>query len=238
MSVLSPRRPKPRYHPAMAESFPLSDAALPDLAALVVGVGKGVVLRPDGEIEELGLSTAARLAEREPFLVAHGPLTARRLGIGRFRCFDILELFAFVRPAQFCLPSPSGLAGLFGLAAPEDLVDEASVLPVVAGHLLAELGRARDAAEAARVAFTMGRAGWPWAPLVLAALGRADGGEGRGTGFDVWNRLPEWEEPPPAPPPLGLPVTAEEAREALEAIKGEGAEDRPSQSDYAATVAE
>ena len=121
----------------------ISNAA--DLAAMVAGVGHAVVLRPDGEIEELGLSTAARLAEREPFLVAHGPLTARRLGIGRFRCFDILELFAFVRPAQFCLPSPSGLAGLFGLAAPEDLVDEASVLPMVAGHLLAELGRAREA---------------------------------------------------------------------------------------------
>ncbi|MCF4166107.1 ATP-dependent DNA helicase [Zavarzinia compransoris] len=209
-----------------------------DIPALVVGVGQAVVVHGDGEVEELGLGEAARRAARAPVLLAHGPLTARRLDVARFRCFDILELFAFVRPAQFCLPSPAGLALVFGFDAPRDLVEEAMVLPAVAARLLGELREARDGAEAARVAFTMGRAGWPWAPLVLAALGRADGGEGRGTGLDVWNRLPEWEEPPPVPPPLGVPVTGDEARAALETLKGPGAEARPAQGDYAACVAE
>ncbi|PWR17751.1 ATP-dependent DNA helicase [Zavarzinia compransoris] len=223
----------------MAESSSLA-VALPqlDLPALAVGVGKAVVVRPTGEIEDLSLRDAALVADSGQLLVAHAPLTARRLGVTALRAFDVLELFAFVRPAQFCLPSAAGLARLFGLDEPRDLADEAMVLPEVAMALLRELRQARDGAEAARIAFTMGRGGWAWAPLVLAALGRADGGEGRGSGLDVWNRLPEWEEPAPPPPPLGLPVSAEEARAALAAIKGPDAEERPAQGDYAATVAE
>ncbi|MCW0182565.1 MAG: ATP-dependent DNA helicase [Zavarzinia sp.] len=208
------------------------------LPALAVGVGQAVILRPTGEIEELSLRDGAIAADSGQLLLAHAPLTARRLGVRQLRGFDVLELFAFARPAQFCLPSAGGLARVFGLAPPLDLIDEASILPQAAALLLDELSRASDAAEAARIAFTMGRGGWVWAPLVLSALGRPDGGEGRGTGLDVWNRLPEWEEPPPPPPPLGLPVSAAEAREALAAIKGEGAEDRPAQADYAALAAE
>ena len=219
-------------------SFPAPAASLLDLPALAVGVGKAVVVRPTGEIEDLSLRDAAAVADSGQLLVAHAPLTARRLGVTSLRAFDVLELFAFVRPAQFCLPSALGLARLFGLDEPRDLMDEAMVLPEVAMALLRELRAARDGAEAARIAFTMGRGGWAWAPLVLAALGRADGGEGRGSGLDVWNRLPEWEEPAPPPPPLGLPVSAAEARAELAEIKGAGAEDRPAQGDYSATVAE
>ncbi|MFA5122441.1 ATP-dependent DNA helicase [Zavarzinia sp.] len=223
----------------MTDSVPLTLRSRPlDLPSMVVGVGKAVVVRPTGEVEELGLRDAALVADSGQMLVAHAPLTARRLGVTQLRAFDVLELFAFVRPARFCLPSPLGLAQVFGFPEPSDLIDEAMVLSTVAERLLAELATAPDGAEAARVAFTMGRGGWAWAPLVLAALGRPDGGEGRGSGLDVWNRLPEWEEPPPPQPPLGVPVTAEEARAALDAIKGPDAEPRPAQSDYAAAVAE
>lgn len=211
---------------------------LPELPALVAGVRGAVAVHPSGEIEEMSLRDGARLAQDGQVMVAHAPLTARRLGLKGLHAFDVLELFAFVRPARFCLPSPAGLAGLFNLGAPADLIDEAAVLPAVAQHLLEELRTAPDAAEAARIAQTMGRDGWPWTPFVLAALGWEQGAEGRGSGLDVWNRLPEWEEPPPAPPPLGLAVDPQEAREALDRIKGEGAEDRAIQGDYTALAAQ
>jgi len=223
----------------MSESpAPATMTRLPELPALVAGVRGAVVVRPEGEIEELSLREAARVAEGGQVIVAHAPLTARRLGLAGLRAFDVLELFAFVRPARFCLPSPGGLAALFNLAAPADMVDEAAVLPAVAHYLLDELAMAKDRAEAARIAHTMGKGGWPWAPYVLAALGSAGGGEGRGSGLDVWNRLPEWEEPPPAPPPLGLAVEPAEARAALDRIKGEAAEARTAQGDYAALAAQ
>ena len=54
-------------------------------------------------------------------MVCHARATARRLDIAGFAALDLLELFAFVRPARFCVPTPRGLAVALGLAAPESL---------------------------------------------------------------------------------------------------------------------
>ena len=43
------------------------------------------------------------------------PMT-RRLKAERFPAFDLLELYAFVRPASFCLPTAKGVAAALGLA--------------------------------------------------------------------------------------------------------------------------
>ncbi len=92
---------------------------LPDAPALVAGVRGAVWLSPDGEIETLALDQAARrLGAGPPPLVCHARATARRLGTDPFRACDLLELFAFVRPARFCLPTPRGLAEAVGVALP------------------------------------------------------------------------------------------------------------------------
>ena len=57
----------------------------------------------------------------------------------------MLELFAFVRPARFCLPTPRGLAASLGLARPARLADEAVVLAAAAHVLLGELTNAGEA---------------------------------------------------------------------------------------------
>ncbi|MBN9319682.1 MAG: hypothetical protein J0I28_08370, partial [Caulobacterales bacterium] len=53
--------------------------------------------------------SARDLFESGPVLVAHAGMTAKRLGLHApqrsARCFDALELWAFVRPAPFCAPS-------------------------------------------------------------------------------------------------------------------------------------
>src|SRR5439155_19455407 len=118
---------------------------------------------------------------------------------------DLLELYAFVRPATFCLPTVRGLCDALGLACN----DELAALPRIAEALLAEL---EDMAALASpdfkdTALTMARGDWPWAAEVLAPLGidQPNRKFRPSAGLDVWRLLPTWEEPPPAPPPRGQP---------------------------------
>ncbi len=213
---------------------------LPHIPALVVGVRQACLLDTDGEFLRLGLPDAARRAREAAPLVCHGPAVAGRLGLEQFACLDILELFAFVRPARFCLPTPKGVAEAMGLARPTDLEDEAEGLFRAARKLLEELAERTAGDTAARTsdarttAWAMAKAGWSWGTAVLAALGVQ--GDAKGNGLRVWERLPEWSEHAPEPAPGNIPVEAEEARKRLAAVLGTGAEQRPSQADYASAV--
>ncbi|MDA8230661.1 MAG: ATP-dependent DNA helicase [Magnetospirillum sp.] len=215
---------------------------LPHVPALAAGVKVAVLLDTDGEFRRLSPSEAARVARDSPPLLCHGPGTAARLGLDAVTGLDILELFAFVRPARFCLPTPRGIAEAVGLPPPADLEDEAECLFLATRRLLEEMAAAAAGATAARaaetrgVAWWMARAGWSWGTAVLAALGVA-GDAGRGnTGLHVWERLPEWSEHAPEPPPGNIPVDPEEARGRLQRMLGTTAEQRPSQADYASAV--
>ncbi len=134
---------------------------MPDAPALVAGVRGAVWLSAAGEIETLTLTQAARrLGAGPPPLVCHARATARRLGTEPFPACDLLELFAFVRPARFCLPTPRGLAEALGLALPGTPEKEAGSLIAAARSLLAELaamaGRPPGIVQKVRVA-TMSR---------------------------------------------------------------------------------
>ena len=91
---------------------------------LVAGFRGAVMLAPDGAASEMAHAEAVEaIAAMAPPIVCHGPATARRLGIGPFPALDILELFAFVRPAEPCLPTIGGIADALGLARPGSLED-------------------------------------------------------------------------------------------------------------------
>src|SRR5665213_2967677 len=103
--------------------------ALPAAAVLVAGVSEAAWLAPDVEIALMPLAEAARRARSSAPILCHARATCRRLGALPFPALDVLELFAFVRPAQFCLPTPRGIALALGLAPPRrDPADEAAVL--------------------------------------------------------------------------------------------------------------
>jgi ATP-dependent DNA helicase DinG len=173
-------------------------------------------------------------------LVCHARSLARRLGTAPVAAFDLLELFAFVRPARFCLPTPRGLAAALGLPGPKDLEDEAAALVAAAHALLVELGGLEQPqADALPVARAMA-VHWSWGGAVLAALGGAADAspKARAAGLEVWRRLPEWDDQGPEPPPDSMPVEAVEARARLVQALGVEAEDRPGQMDYAGAVAE
>jgi ATP-dependent DNA helicase DinG len=226
-------------HPP-ARQFPIH---VPDAPALVAGVRNATWLSPDGEVQALPLKEAsARALAGPPPLVCHGPATARRLGVDRLPALDLLELFAFVRPARFCLPTPGGLAEVLGLPLPNGPEAEAECLFAAARALLGELAASgRDTgADAPGVAWAMARGGWTWGPSVLAVLG-VDGGGSRAAGaldgLKAWRRLGEWEERPPEPPSGSWTVEPVEARARLVQLLGAGAEERPQQAEYAAAVA-
>jgi ATP-dependent DNA helicase DinG len=209
---------------------------LPDTPVLAAGFAGAAWLDSTGEVGLLSPADAARRVATVRPILCHGPATARRLGIERFACFDLLELFAFARPARFCLPTARGLAEALGLPLPRGLEDEVGALHQAMRALLAELAAATPDPRIGRIAWTMAKGGWPWGPAVIAALGLEAAGE-RGTGLDVWQKLPDWQDYAPPPPPGSEPVEPGEARRRLAQLLGEGAEARPQQADYASAVA-
>ena len=220
---------------------------LPAQPALVAGIRRAAWLTPDGEIETPPLAEAAkRLASGSgpPLrpIVCDAKTTAKRLGVGPFAAFDVLELYAFVRPARFVLPTPRGVTQALGLALPGTLEREAESLLASAGALLAELSdRAAGPgdAQALPIAQAMTKGGWPWGPAVLAALG-AEGTplpKNAAAGLNIFHLLDEWQDQAPEPPPANHPVEPAEARARLAELLGGGAENRDEQAHYAAAAA-
>jgi ATP-dependent DNA helicase DinG len=213
--------------------------------ALAVGLRRAVWLDTSGELSALSLAeAAARLAQAEvPPLVCHARIAARRLGVRPFAARDLLELFAFVQPARFCLPTPRGLARALALSEPATLEDEAAAMIEVADALLARLGAEATVAAAASGA-AMARAGWLWGEAVARTLAtasprpglKATGGPEPFGALAVWGRLAEWQEQAPEPAADHFGVAAAEARRRLAALVGPGAEDRPEQADYASAA--
>ncbi len=69
----------------------------------------------DGQLRTVGKSEAVGRAAETPLLMLNTPLVAQRLGYAELSGLDLLELFAFVRPARFVVPTAKGLAGALGI---------------------------------------------------------------------------------------------------------------------------
>ena len=218
-----------------------------DLAPALVVLPGGRSGVADGTGARLARMPEARdLYEGGPVLIAHAAMTARRLGLSAPprspRLFDVLELFAFVRPARFCAPSAVGLSLALGLAEPRDAPAQAATLRAAAETLLAELVAAPTPSreEALAQAEMLGRAGWPWAAPVIAALRSAPlGRPWRGDGLDVWSRVAEWEDQAPPGEAGTRPIEPAAAAERLALLLQRSGLDeaRPNQAVFAAEAA-
>src|SRR5260370_9502617 len=207
---------------------------LPDAPALAVGLTEAIWLTPDGETATLGVAEPAKRAGGERPLLCQGRAMARRLGVSPFAALDVVELFAFVRPAQFCLPTPRGLAAALGLARPQGLADEALALVGASRALLGELAASAADDDAPLIAAAMARGGWGWGEAVLAALRRppARQDDSPPAGLAVWRRLPEWAQHAPRPAAGNMAVEPAQARPRLAELLGADAQARPQQADY------
>ena len=231
----------------ITQSVPSAVGPWADLPpALAVPPGAGAVCDEHGA-RRIGRGAAEGVFTDGPVIVAHASLTARRLGLQppprSPEMMDALELFAFVRPARFCAPSPTGLALGLGLNEPATVEAQAESLHEAATLLLKELAAPAypGREESYALALTLKRAGWAWGARVVRALemGGVRQRQHRGAGLDVWSRLTEWEDDAPRGEAGSAPVDSESARIRLERLlQASGLDEaRPSQSDYAAESA-
>jgi ATP-dependent DNA helicase DinG len=210
------------------------------LSALTPAPGGAALSPPDGSAKMVDLAEARALFRAGNVLVAHAAFVAGRLGTApREPLFDVLELFAFVRPGVPCVPSAVGLARALGLPPPHDAMDAARTLRAAADALLDELHGQPEAMRlrARALAATLARGGWRWGPAVVARVGEPDKLGSPIAGLDVWRGLPQWDDEAPPAKPSSLPVEASEASARLEQLIGAAGEARPEQVAYAEAAA-
>jgi len=228
-----------------ATSSPLNGATIivPDLHSIPVLYPHGtriIWITQNGEITVRDSQAIGAEILLGPPLVCHRRWSEARSGVKIANCLDLMELFAFVRPARFCLPTPVGLAAQLSLPRPHSAEDMAAILPKAAFMLLDELamleGRARE--EAAGIAEMMGAGGWMWGPLILAHLGLSTSPPAPPDSMQaaIWQRLPEVTDYTPTTQPRSDPILPDAARKRLVQMLAGVSETRESQADYAAVV--
>ena len=178
----------------------------------------------------IGRGEAIARAAETPMILLNAPLVAQRLGYPELAGLDLLELFAFLHPARFMVPTIKGLAAVTGLAAPGD---EAGAAPLLRAATSALLNQAASPAWTEREGGwtsleALARLRWSWADLLREVIAKPERAERW-----LFSRLNEWEEAPARPAPRSVTVAPQAARDRLALLTGEGAEARPGQVDYA-----
>ena len=133
----------------------------------------GIWLAVEGRpLATLGRGEALARAADTPLLMVNAPLLGARLGHADLSGLDLLELFAFLFPAQFVIPTVAGLARAMGLPPPESDAQAAALIPDLARAMLAWTERT-DWAEREGAWTGLGqleRLRWSWTPLLRGRL--------------------------------------------------------------------
>src|SRR5690349_4762182 len=171
----------------------------------------------DGEVREATRGEAIARAAETPHIILNAPLVGQRLGYPELSGLDLLELFAFIHPARFAVPTVAGLGRAVGIAPPTSEAEAAANLQRIAERLLALPADAdwREREGAWTTNATLHRLGWGWAPLIGAHLERPERGERM-----LFSRLRQWEEKGERPPPRAITVDPADARAKLDLLTG------------------
>jgi ATP-dependent DNA helicase DinG len=189
----------------------------------------GIWIADANGAREVGRGEAVRIAADTPAILLNAPLVGQRLGHPELAGLDLLELFAFVRPAVFVVPTPKGLAAALGIDAPVSDAETASFLRTAADALLAMLDTKWPEREGAwNSAQSLVRLRWAWAPAVTARLTKPAQAERW-----LFSKLPEWSEAAPRPAPRTVMIGDGQVAARLDLLTGAGAERRDGQRAYA-----
>jgi ATP-dependent DNA helicase DinG len=188
---------------------------------------------PDGRVETVGRGEAIARAAETPMLMLNAPLVGNRLGYPDLSGLDLLELFAFLHPARFAVPTPGGMARALGLDEPGSDEAAATFLRTAAAAMLDTLSGDWPEREGAWAsAQALARLRWTWAGAIGERLAKPEREERW-----LFSRLPEWEEAGARPQPRPVRLDLADTALRLEQLVGEGAEVRDGQRDYAAAAA-
>lgn len=224
---------------------------LPKAPVLVLDGLNFLCLTRDGELKPMAAAEARALVHQQMPIVCNAPHIAGRLNMERFPAFDVLELFAFVMPGVFCVPTPKGLARALGILEPATAEDQCLSLRDSIRHLLTDMGAPGrlEKSDPAALAAMMGligseqatTQGWPWTPVVLSSLGRDDAPPTRTdikAALKIWDKLPEWSVHAPAGPASHHGLDAAEVQGRLHRLLArQHKEERPEQVSYATELA-
>jgi len=203
--------------------------ALPALHATHAGIW---LAGGDGQVREASRGEAIARAAETPHIILNAPLVGQRLGYPELSGLDLLEVFAFIHPARFAVPTVAGLSRALGLETVANEAEAAAALQQITERLLSVLGdpdwTEREGAWTSNA--TLHRLGWGWAPLIGARLERPERGERM-----LFARLKQWEEAGEQPPPRHVFVSPSDARARLDRLTG-CAESREGQRAMAETV--
>src|SRR5205085_10321701 len=90
-----------------------------------------------GDAREASRGEAIARAAETPHIILNAPLAGQRLGYPDLSGLDVLELFAFVHPARFAVPTVAGLSRALGMEPPVSESDATHALQQIAEGLLA-----------------------------------------------------------------------------------------------------
>ncbi len=214
-----------------------SPATSPDpvnLPALHASHGGHWLRAGGGPTNAVSKGDAIMAAADTPVLLLNAPLVASRLGYPDLSGLDLLEAFAFVHPARFCVPTPRGLAEALGLPQPEGDAGVPDLLQHAAGALIAACRDPewfeREGAWSALQ--SLERLRWPWAQVLKPHIAKPERAERW-----LFARLPEWEEAGERPAPRPIELSPQAVTDQLARLTGESAEQREGQRDYAQNAA-
>ena len=139
---------------------------LPSLHATHAGIW---LTDGSGEAREASRGEAIARAAETPHILLNAPLTGQRLGYPDLSGLDLLELFAFVFPARFAVPTVAGMCRALTLDPPAEDRDATAALRDIAAALLdvleAPAWAEREGAWTTNA--SLHRLGWSWAASIL-----------------------------------------------------------------------
>ncbi len=194
----------------------------------------GIWIARDGQTRQVGRGEAIRIAADTPVIVLNAALIGQRLGYAELSGLDLLELFAFLHPARFMVPTPRGLARAAGLSEPGRDDEIAPFLATAAAALIAQTAGDWPEREGAWTALqALARLRWPWVPLLTDKIAKPETAERW-----LFSKLPEWTEGAPRPAPRSITIDPVDTQARLTALTGSAAEQRPGQRAFADAAAQ
>jgi len=189
----------------------------------------GIWIAEADQVRRVGRGEAIRIAADTPVIMLNAVLVAQRLGYAELSGLDLLELFAFLHPARFMVPTPKGLARATGLEMPTRDDEIAPFLLAAARRMLDTAGDDWPEREGAwSILQSLTRLRWPWAPALAGRIDRPDQGE-----RILFSKLPEWQEAAPRPAPRTVTIDETESVARLRQLTGANAEVRTGQRAFA-----
>ncbi|MBT0669698.1 ATP-dependent DNA helicase [Novosphingobium profundi] len=206
----------------------------PFLPALHASHGGCWIADAGGHARGISKGQAVTAVADSPHLILNAPLLATRLGYPDLAGLDLLELFAFIHPARFVVPTPKGLADALGIDRADSDARVAHLLQRAAERLLRTCEEPdwaeREGAWTSLQSLIKMR--WPWASLLVQRIAKPLRAERW-----IFTRLPEWEEKPEPAQPRQVLMPDGAVLDRLSELTGSGAEEREGQKAFALAAA-